>query len=65
MGCKASLATALKGGFVVGMRSLPATPVTATLGEALEQVAILTGHPPNRAVSTTAIAATASRPPAC
>lgn len=50
-GTKVSVATTLKGGFVVGMRSLPGNPYDGhTLGEALEQVAILTGHPPKRAV---------------
>ncbi|MEA5163470.1 IS5 family transposase [Cereibacter johrii] len=50
-GTKVSIATTLKGGFVVGTRSLPGNPYDGhTLGEALEQVAILTGHPPKRAV---------------
>ena len=50
-GCKVSVATTLKGGFVVGMRSLPGNPYDGhTLAEALEQVAILTDHPPKRAV---------------
>ena len=50
-GCKVSIATTLKGGFVVGMRLRPGNPYDGhTLGEALEQVAILTGHPPRRAV---------------
>ena len=50
-GTKVSIATTLMGGFVVGMRSLPGNPYDGhTLGEALEQVAILTGHPPKRAV---------------
>lgn len=50
-GCKVSIATTLKGGFVVGARSLPGNPYDGhTLGEALEQVGILTGHPPKRAV---------------
>ncbi len=50
-GTKVSIATTLKGGFVVGTRSLPGNPYDGhTLGEALEQVAILTGRPPKRAV---------------
>jgi IS5 family transposase len=50
-GTKVSIATTLMGGFVVGMRSLPGNPCDGhTLGEALEQVTILTGHPPKRAV---------------
>lgn len=36
---------------MVGTRSLPGNPYDGhTLGEALEQVTILTGHPPGRAV---------------
>jgi IS5 family transposase len=50
-GCKVSIATTLKGGFVVGTRSLPGNPYDGhTLGEALGQVAILTGRPAKRAV---------------
>ncbi|WP_145111834.1 IS5 family transposase, partial [Cereibacter sediminicola] len=50
-GTKVSIATTLKGGFVVGTRSLPGNPYDGhTLGEALEQVAILTGRPAKRAV---------------
>ena len=50
-GTKVSIATTLTGGFVDGMRSLPGNPYDGhTLGEALEQVGILTGHPPKRAV---------------
>lgn len=50
-GTKISVGTTLKGGFVVGMRSLPGNPYDGhTLAEALEQVAILTDHPPKRAV---------------
>jgi transposase, IS5 family len=50
-GCKVSVATTLNGGFVVGMRSLPGNPYDGhTLAEALEQVEILTGHPPKCAV---------------
>ena len=42
-GCKVSVATTLKEGFVVGMRSLPGNPYDGhTLAEALEQVEILT-----------------------
>ena len=50
-GTKVSVATTLDGGFVVGMRSLPGNPYDGhTLAEALEQVAILTDHPPKRVV---------------
>ncbi len=50
-GTKVSIATTLKGGFVVGTRSFPGNPYDGhTLGETLEQVAILTDHPPKRAV---------------
>ena len=50
-GCKVSVATTLRGGFIVGMRSLPGNPYDGhTLAEALEQVAILTDHRPKRAV---------------
>ncbi|MEW6748018.1 MAG: IS5 family transposase [Planctomycetota bacterium] len=50
-GTKVSVATTLDGGFVVGMRALPGNPYDGhTLAEALEQVAILTDHPPKRAV---------------
>jgi transposase, IS5 family len=50
-GTKVSVATTLDGGFVVGLRSLPGNPYDGhTLAEALEQVAILTDHPPRRAV---------------
>ena len=46
-----SIATTLDGGFVVGMRSLPGNPYDGhTLAAALEHVAILTDHPPKRAV---------------
>ena len=48
-GCKVSVATTLKEGFVVGMRSLPGTPYDGhTLPEALEQVEILTDTRPDR-----------------
>jgi IS5 family transposase len=50
-GSKVSIATTLKEGFVVGMRSLPGNPYDGhTLGEVLEQVAIVAGHPPKRTV---------------
>ena len=50
-GTKVSIATTLNGGFIVGMRSLPGNPYDGhTLAEALEQVEILTDHPPKRAV---------------
>ncbi|PQO21786.1 IS5/IS1182 family transposase [Rhodobacteraceae bacterium WD3A24] len=46
-GCKVSVATTLKEGFVVGMRSLPGNPYDGhTLAEALEQVEILTDSRP-------------------
>jgi IS5 family transposase len=50
-GTKVSVATTLKGGFVVGMRSLPGNPYDGhTLAEALEQAAILTDRCPSLAV---------------
>jgi IS5 family transposase len=50
-GTKISVATTLNGGLIVGMRSLPGNPYDGhTLAEALEQVAILTNHPPKRVV---------------
>ncbi len=50
-GTKVSIATTLTGGFVVGTRSLPGNPYEGhTLGEALEQVVILTGRLAKRAV---------------
>ena len=50
-GTKVSVAATLDEGFVVGMRALPGNPYDGhTLAEALEQVAILTDHPPKRAV---------------
>jgi IS5 family transposase len=49
-GSKVSVATTHKEGFVVGMRAMPGNPYDGhTLGEALEQVEILTGTPPKRA----------------
>ena len=43
-GCKVSIATTLKEGFVVGARSMPGNPYDGhTLAEALEQAEILTG----------------------
>lgn len=49
-GCKVSVATTLKEGFVVGMRSMPGNPYDGhTLHEALEQVEILTDVCPKRA----------------
>ncbi|PIL18923.1 hypothetical protein P775_17295 [Puniceibacterium antarcticum] len=50
-GTKVSLATTIDEGFIVGMRALPGNPYDGhTLPEALEQVAILTGHTPALAV---------------
>jgi IS5 family transposase len=50
-GAKVSLATTLKEGFVVGMRSMPGNPYDGhTLPETLEQVGILTEHQPTTAV---------------
>ena len=52
-GVKVSVATTLKEGLVVGMRSMPGNPYDGhTLAEALEQVGILTGtdRPPHTAV---------------
>jgi IS5 family transposase len=49
-GCKVSVATTLKEGFVVAMRSLPGNPYDGyTLHEALEQVEIVTDTRPRRA----------------
>jgi IS5 family transposase len=50
-GAKVSLATTLKEGFVVGMRSMPGNPYDGhTLHETIEQVCILTEHQPTTAV---------------
>ncbi len=49
-GTKVSIATTNRGGFVVGMRSLPGNPYDGhTLAEALEQVEILTEQRPEMA----------------
>jgi len=49
-GCKVSIATTLKEGFVVGARSMPGNPYDGhTLAEALEQAEILTGNRARRA----------------
>ena len=49
-GTKVSVATTNRGGFVVGMRALPGNPYDGhTLGEALEQVEILTDQRPHMA----------------
>ena len=52
-GVKVSIATTLKEGLVVGMRSMPGNPYDGhTLAETLEQVGILTGtdRPPATAI---------------
>ena len=52
-GVKVSIATTLKEGLVVGMRSMPGNPYDGhTLAETLEQVGILTGtdKPPTTAI---------------
>lgn len=50
-GAKVSLATTLREGFVVGMRSMPGNPYDGhTLPEMVEQVSILTEHKPAIAV---------------
>ena len=50
-GAKVSLATTLREGLVVGMRSMPGNPYDGhTLHETIEQVAILTEHKPTMAV---------------
>ena len=50
-GAKVSLATTLKEGLVVGMRSMPGNPYDGhTLHETIEQVSILTEHKPTTAV---------------
>lgn len=47
----AAAAAAVHGRFVVGMRATPGNPYDGrTLAEALEQLAILTDHAPNRIV---------------
>ena len=49
-GTKVSIATTNRGGFVIGMRALPGNPYDGhTLGEALEQVEILTDQRPEMA----------------
>ena len=49
-GCKVSVATTHREGFVVGMRAMPGNPYDGhTLREALEQVAILSETRPRRA----------------
>jgi IS5 family transposase len=49
-GTKVSVATTNRGGFVVGMRAIPGNPYDGhTLGEALEQVEILTDQQPEMA----------------
>ncbi|MEV8468627.1 IS5 family transposase [Fluviibacterium sp. DFM31] len=49
-GCKVSIATTLKEGFVVGARSMPGNPYDGhTLADALEQTEILTGTRARRA----------------
>ena len=60
-GCKVSVATTLREGFVVGMRSLPGNPCDGhTLGEALEQVEILAGMAEILTLFLRAIAAAAT-----
>ena len=50
-GAKVSLATTLREGLVVGMRSMPGNPYDGhTLHETIEQVSILTEHKPTTAV---------------
>jgi transposase, IS5 family len=50
-GCKVTVATTLKEGFVVGMRSMPGNPWDGhTLAEAIEQVSILTDRKPKIAI---------------
>ena len=50
-GVKVSIATTLKEGLVVGMRSMPGNPYDAhTLAETLEQVSILTDTKPTTAI---------------
>jgi len=50
-GCKVSVATTLKEGFVVGMRSMPGNPWDGhTLAETIEQVSILTDRKPKTVI---------------
>ena len=50
-GVKVSLATTLREGFAVGMRSMPGNPYDGhTLHETIEQVSVLTEHKPTTAV---------------
>ncbi len=50
-GVKASVATTLKEGLVVGMRTMPGNPFDGhTLDEAIEQVSILAGHRPGTVI---------------
>jgi IS5 family transposase len=50
-GCEVSIATALAGGFVVGLRSMPGSPYDGhTLPDALQRVETLTGSCPSLAV---------------
>jgi IS5 family transposase len=54
-GVKVTVATTLKEGFVVGMRSMPGNPYDGhTLEEAIEQVSILAEQTPNPAIRTEA-----------
>jgi len=48
---KVTVATTLKEGFVVGMRSMPGNPYDGhTLEEAIEQVSILAQHTPKTVI---------------
>jgi IS5 family transposase len=50
-GVKVTVATTLKEGFVVGMRSMQGNPYDGhTLGEAIEQVSILADHKPKTVI---------------
>lgn len=50
-GCKVSVATTLKEGFIVGMRSMPGNPWDGhTLAETIEQVSILTDRKPKTVI---------------
>jgi IS5 family transposase len=50
-GCKVTVATTLKEGFIVGMRSMPGNPYDGhTLAETVEQVSILTDRMPHTVI---------------
>ena len=65
-GTKVSVATTIRGGFIVGMRAMPGNPYDGhTLAEALEQVETLTDGAPRLPSSTAVTAVTVSRARGC